>query len=112
MRHASRLQVAEDAARHVSHVSGGPFLHELGQTVSEFFVVVLREVAQRVDKDELRQDLRERVVFLHLGGEGVDLTVVVVEIRLISLLVILLLNKVHAPQVVEIIGVAHSLSVG
>ena len=109
---AATLHIGEDATRHIRHVSLRPTVEEVFQPLAELAVILLSEVAQSVDEHELGQDAAQRIFLLHLSGERVYLRVAVGQIIAVSLRIHLLLQRVHAFQVLEIFRVSHCLAVG
>ena len=109
---AAGLEPLEDAAGHGGHVGFGPLVEKQGELFLEFLGVVFREIREGVDENELRQDLRQRIILLHLRGERMDGGVVVVEISRVGALVDPLLHFVHLAEIVEIGGILHRLPVG
>ncbi len=110
-RRASGTQALHDASGHVGHVGVGITLKKSRELLPELFGVVFGQIRERVDEDELREYLRQRKIALHIGRQTVNYGVVVFQICVIGAGIHLLLHLVHAPQIVEIGGIAHSLAI-
>lgn len=77
----------------------------------ELLVVVIGKIRKSVYKQELGENLGERVILLHVIGDTVHSGVIVGQVGIVGTLVQLFLHLVHAPEVVKIVGVTHGQAV-
>ena len=92
-------------------ISLGVALEHLLEGALELVVVLLGDIGQRVDKHELRHDLRQRIGLHHLKVGGMHGGVVVAQIGIVGLVVEFFLDEVHAHEVLDVVGILHRLAV-
>ena len=110
--HTSGLQTRKDSPRHVGHVGVGPFAQKFGETLLELIVVLFGEIGKGIDEYKFRKNLREGITLLHISCDAMHSRIVIIEISIVGFLIFLLLNGIHAAEILEIIGVEHSLTIG
>ena len=108
---ATLVDLLHDRRRGGCDVGFGIALKHLLEGFFELVVVLLGYIRQRVDEHELGHEFRQGILAHHLGISRMDLSIVVVQVIVVSPFIHAFLHLLHILEVLKIVRVLHCLSI-